>query len=115
MYKKRDTKQKSGSDCEWHEIEIREFLERWILSASRDRPIRIYVDALDEAGQDVAVKLVTYFDGLIERLLPTRASFKICIFCRHCPFLSPKIALKICVEEEDHEGIANYVRHSGKD
>ena len=110
--KRRGTKWISGSDCEWHEIELREFLEQWILSASRARSIRIYVDALDEAGQDVAVKLVAYFDGLIERLLPTRASFKICFSCRHYPVLAPKTALRICVEEENHEDIATYVRQN---
>lgn len=108
--KKRETKQKSGSDYEWHETELREFLERWILGASRDRPIRIYLDALDEGGQDVAVKLVNYFEELIERLSPTKAGFKICFSCRHYPVLAPKNALIICVEEENDQDIATYVR-----
>lgn len=108
--KKCETKQKSGSDYEWHETELREFLEHWILRASRDRPIRLYVDALDECGHDIAMKLVTYFEELIEQLSPTKASFKICFSCRHYPVLAPKTALKICVEEENDQDIATYVR-----
>lgn len=108
--KKRETKQKSESDCEWQETELRELLQEWILSPSRDRAIRIYLDALDEAGQEIAVKLVTYFEDLIERLHPTRAGLKVCFSCRHYPVLAPKNALKVCVEEENHHDIATYVR-----
>ena len=108
--KKRETKQKSESDCEWYETELRELLQDWILSASRDRAIRIYLDALDEAGQEVAVKVVAYFEELIERLHPTSPGLRICFSCRHYPVLTPKNALKICVEEENHHDIGTYVR-----
>ena len=108
IYKKK--RQKSELDIEWHETELREILEQWILSASRDRPIRIYVDALDEAGEDVAEKLIAYFEELIERLGPTKAGFAVCFSCRHYPVLVPKNVLKICVEEENDQDIATYVR-----
>ena len=104
--KKCETKQKS----EPHETELRELLQDWILSASRDRAIRIYLDALDEAGQEVAVKLVAYFEELIERLHPTSPGLRVCFSCRHYPVLSPKNALKVCVEEENHHDIETYVR-----
>ena len=110
--KKRDTKQKSGSDCEWYERELRDFLEKWILSTSRERPIQVYVDALDEGGEDVAVKLVQYFEELIGRLSSTSAGFKVCFSCRHHPVLAPANVLKICVEDENDQDIAIYVRQS---
>ena len=110
--KKRDTKQKSGSDCEWYERELQEFLENWILSTSRERPIQVYVDALDEGGEDVAVKLVQYFEELIGRLSSTSAGFKVCFSCRHHPVLAPENVLKICVEDENDQDIAIYVRQS---
>ena len=65
--KKCETKQKSESDCEWHETELRKFLEKWILSARRHRPIQIYGDALDEGGRDVVQELINYFKRLTER------------------------------------------------
>ena len=108
--KKRETKQNSKSDYAWHETELRDFLQDWILSASRDRAIRIYLDALDEAGQEVAVKLVAYFEELIERLHPTSPGLRICFSCRHYPVLAPKNALKVCVEDENHHDIETYVR-----
>ena len=108
--KKCKTKQKSESDIQWHETELREFLEQWILSASRDCSIRIYVDALDEAGRDIAERLIAYFEELIGRLGPTRAGFAVCFSCRHYPVLVPKNVLKIYVEEENDQDIATYVR-----
>ena len=110
--KKRDTKQKSGLDCEWYERELQEFLENWILSTSRERPIQVYVDALDEGGEDVAVKLVQYFEELIGRLSSTSAGFKVCFSCRHYPVLAPENVLKVYVEDENNQDIAIYVRQS---
>ena len=107
-YKKK--RQKSESYIDWHETELREVLEQWILSASRDRPIRIYVDALDEVSGDVAEKLIAYFEKLIERLGPTKAGFAVCFSCRHYPVLVPKNILKVCVEEENDQDIATYVQ-----
>ena len=112
--KKRDTKQKSGSDCEWYERELQDFLEKWILSTSRERPIQVYVDALDEGGEDVAVKLVQYFEELIGRLSSTSAGFKVCFSCRHHPVLAPENVLKVHVEDENNQDIAIYVQQSLK-
>ena len=108
--KKSKTKQESNSDIQWHETELREYLEQWILSASRNRPIRIYVDALDEAGKGLAEKLIEYFEDLIERLDHTRAGFAVCFSCRHYPVLVPKNVRKIYVEKENSRDIATYVR-----
>ena len=116
LYKtKRDTEQKSESYSIWHERELREFLERWIPTASKDRPIRIYVDALDEAGEDTAIELVKYFKRLTSRPSPTGAGLRICVSCRHYPVLAPKDALTICVEGTNHRDIATYVGQSLKD
>ena len=108
--KKFKIKQKSESDIQWHETELREFLEQWILRASRDRSISIYVDALDEAGQEVAEKLIEYFENLIEQLGPSKAGFAVCLSCRHYPNLVPKNVPRICVDEENNQDIATYVR-----
>ena len=108
--KKCKIKQKSGSDIQWYETELRDFLEQWILSASRDRSISIYVDALDEAGQEVAEKLIEYFEELIERLGPSKSGFAVCFSCRHYPHLVPKDVPRICVDAENDQDIATYVR-----
>ncbi|KAF6238464.1 hypothetical protein HO173_003431 [Letharia columbiana] len=106
---------KTGSDHEWAEKELQTLLKEWILSPSRNRPIRIYVDALDEAGRDDAAKLMKYFEELTKPPSPAGASFQICFSCRHYPVVVPKDALKISVEEENNEDIATYVQENLKD
>ena len=114
LKKKCETKQNSESEYEWHETELRELLQDLILSASRDRAIRLFLDALDEAGQEIAVNVVAYFEELFERLHPTSPGLRICFSCRHYPVLAPTNALKICIEEENHHDIATYVRQRMK-
>ena len=109
--KKQATQQKLGSDCEWQESELQDFLKDWIPRALMNRPIRVYVDALDECAPDDAKRLIAYFDELIEGLSSTRVGFKICFSCRHYPVLAPKGALRINVESGNNQDIATYVRH----
>lgn len=113
--KKRDTHQKSGSDFEWHERELRAFLKKWILSASNVPPIRFYVDALDEAGRDVAKELIQFFRKLTEPQFPIGLRLKVCLSCRRYPVLAPQDALKVRVEDQNHQDIAIYVRQNLKD
>ena len=108
--KKRNTEQKPGQSWKWHERELREFLEKSIPITSKERPIRIYVDALDESCQDVALELVNCFQKLTSGPFPTKAGFSICFSCRHYPVVAPTCDFKVCVEDENHQDIAIYVR-----
>ena len=101
IYRKNcETKQKPGSDCNCYETELRKFLEKWVLSASRTRPIRIYVDALDEACDGVAEELIEYFKKLTDRPSPARPDFKVYFFCRHYSVLAPMDASQICGQDQ---------------
>ena len=110
--KKRDTKQKPGSELTWHERELREFLDKWIPVAPKDRSIRIFVDALDESSE--AIEMVDYLKNLTERASSAGTGLKVCFSCRHYPVLAPDDAPKIYVESENHEDIASYVRQQLK-
>ncbi|KAK0506886.1 hypothetical protein JMJ35_010586 [Cladonia borealis] len=113
MYqKKRDTKLGSGQILEWHERELRDFLDSYTTILPEAHPIRIYVDALDESGQDVAIELVNYFQKLTSRPSSTKAGISVCFSCRHYPVLAPFHELNICVEDENHEDIGTHVRTS---
>ncbi|KAF8503945.1 hypothetical protein BU17DRAFT_101605 [Hysterangium stoloniferum] len=83
-----------------------DFLRTIILAHSAARPIRIYVDALDEAAETVASGVVEYFQP------PTvDANLSICFSRRHYSVVTrdKDNGLKICVEEENHAGIETYV------
>ena len=116
MYeKKRDTKLGPGQALEWHERELRGFLDSYTTILPEAHPIRIYVDALDECGQDVAIGLVSYFRKLTSRPSSTKAGISVCFSCRHYPVLAPSHELKICVENENYQDIRTHVRTSLRD
>ena len=109
---KRDTQQKPGSELTWHERELQEFLDKWIPVAPKDRSIRIFVDALDEASE--AEEMVDYLKNLAERASSAGTCLSVCFSCRHYPVLAPKDVPKIYVESENHEDIASHVRQKLK-
>ena len=113
--KKRDTKLGPGQNLEWHERELREFLDSYTTILPEAQPIRIYVDALDESGQDVAIGLVNYFRQLTSRPSSTKPGISVCFSCRHYPVLAPSYELKICVENENYQDIKTYVQTSLRD
>jgi hypothetical protein len=65
---KRKENGKPGKDWHWHEGELRPFLESSLPKVSKTRPVWLFVDALDECGQDNAVKLVDIFKTLLKCL-----------------------------------------------
>lgn len=69
----------------WHEEELRVHLTSILSEASQERPIAIFIDALDEIGEANAVGLIDVFKQLLQRASAGR--LKICFSCRHYPIL----------------------------
>ncbi|KAF8511826.1 hypothetical protein BU17DRAFT_96885 [Hysterangium stoloniferum] len=111
--KKRATQYGAGKEVQWHEAELMVFLETIIPAA---RPIRIYVDALDEVGETDASRLLKYFRGLT-----VHDNLSICFSCRHNFVFGPEVGvvgpevLTICVENENNEDLETYVRKELED
>jgi energy-coupling factor transporter ATP-binding protein EcfA2 len=110
LKKRRETQGEPGKKWNWHAAELRTFLKDAILRVSRTHSIRIYVDALDECGEEAARDLVVFFKSLISQLAPTGAALSICFSCRHYPIANLDHGLTICVEEENGPDITTYVQ-----
>jgi hypothetical protein len=82
-----------------------------IIRAAKSRYITIFVDALDEASHDIGNELAIYFHNLNDRLSAEKASARLCISCRHYPILTAKASLEICIDDENHKDIVEYVKH----
>ena len=65
--------------------------------------MRIYIDALDECGQDIALDLVEFFRC-------HTALISICFACRHYPFVALEGGKEVCVESENRQDIKIYVQ-----
>ena len=94
-----------GAKWEWHERELQNFFKARVPRAARTRTVRLYIDALDEAGEDTATELVEYFQRL-------SSSLAVCFSCRHYPLLTLENGLELCVEDRNGRDIDTYIRIS---
>lgn len=92
----------------WHETELRKIFESALREALKTYTIWIFVDALDECGEEAAIDLVDYFQELSAALHPIESSLRTCFSCRHYPSIALENA--VSVEESNHEDIVTYVK-----
>ena len=95
-------------DWDWQEKELHDLLFSAILNITQ-RTL-IFVDALDEAGED-AQETAEYFYRLNDEIKRCGRPVKICISYRHYPVFATPSSLKICVEEHNNEDILIYVHY----
>jgi ankyrin repeat domain-containing protein 50 len=95
-------------DWEWREPELRRVLKSSLISAAKTHSLVIFVDALDEAGEDPARSIVKYLHEVNEELLQSRHSTSICFACRHYPIVRTHEGIQICVEDENFDDISAY-------
>ena len=104
LHKKRTEREgQCGNKWEWHEKELRNFFKAHVTEAARTRTVRLYIDALDEAGEDTATELVHFFQQL-------SSSLAVCFSCRHYPLLTLENGLEVCVEDRNGQDIDTYIR-----
>lgn len=97
---------------QWHPKELWFALEASLLKILETRSAWLFVDALDECGEDNAKELVQKFELLVKKsvALSTRLNqLHICFSCRHYPILSSPGLAEICLERENRADIHTYV------
>ena len=98
-----------GKDWRWHARELEDLLFNAIIQAAESYAITIFIDALDEAGAEVARELMAFFHRLKDETAVRNGDLKICISCRHYPVIPRSVCLEICVENENRRDISTYV------
>ena len=93
----------------WHQEELRKHLEVALLKVLQSHSIWLFVDALDECGEDDAVRLAGDLKSLCRLLPPGGFQFHICFTCRQYPILAPFCEFEICLQEENGRDISTYV------
>ncbi|KAK3400432.1 hypothetical protein B0T20DRAFT_145473 [Sordaria brevicollis] len=75
------------------------------------RAIEIWIDALDECGEDEVRKMVSFFEGLMDMADTQDMDLKICFSSRHYPSVtSPKAVDVVLEQQQKHdEDIARYI------
>lgn len=106
LYKRRtETEGECGVKWSWHERELRDFFKSSVVNAARTHKICLYIDALDECGEEAATDLVDFFRRFGSPLA-------ICFSCRHYPVVALENGLEICVEEWNNNDIRTYIRNT---
>src|SRR4029077_11857776 len=111
-FEKKQKMGKPGEECNWQESELLGFLKASLPVALESYSIRIFVDALDECGEDIAVRLVETFQTLISKGPQTSSNFSICFSSRHYPILDSDVngGLGICVDYQNGKDISIFVQ-----
>ncbi|KAL8310354.1 hypothetical protein RB597_010275 [Gaeumannomyces tritici] len=101
-----------GEKWQWHPNELQRFFESSLPKVLETRPVWLFVDALDECGEQNAVGLVEWFQSLLQSSPSLGLQFRICFTCRHYPILTLEDgAFEICLEHQNREDISTYVRN----
>ena len=98
-----DTEGQNGQKWDWRERDLQDFFSSRVIETAKTFPMRLYIDALDECGQESAINLVEYFHRLAD-------SVAICFACRHYPIISLEEAgIEISVEHSNASDIDTYI------
>lgn len=104
LYRQRcDTEGQNGQQWDWRERDLQKFISSHVTETAKTFPVRLYIDALDECGQDPAISLVEFFCHIAD-------SVAICFACRHYPIISLEEAgREISVEHRNAPDIDTYI------
>src|SRR5271170_4532863 len=99
-----------GEKWNWRLEELQGFFRSSLSKILERYSIRIFVDALDECGESVAIELVEEFQNLLDYSSTRSGStFSICFTSRHYPIIELNSGMEICVEKENGNDITTYV------
>ncbi|KAF2443471.1 hypothetical protein P171DRAFT_389689, partial [Karstenula rhodostoma CBS 690.94] len=100
---------------EWTEKELQVFLSDTLVKGTHCQPVIIFVDALDECGEDAAKGLLAYFKDLMSQAEGGHARFRICLSSRHYPILGLDTIPSVHVEERNNQDIRRYIKRELRD
>lgn len=78
---------KAGKQWHWIESDLWTSLERYVQAFLKNRSIRLYVDALDEAGEKVFRHVISDLQRLAENENKDNRQLSVCFSCRPYPIV----------------------------
>lgn len=82
-----------------------------VVEAVKSQKIIIFVNALNEAGDEMTNDLVDYFYQLNDSSNDEKNAIKICIFCRYYSIVIRIFELEISIQKNNHDDIEFYVQN----
>lgn len=94
--------QKNG--WRWNEKEMEKFLSKLLIEGTKEMPVVIFIDALDECGES-AKSLLLSLKSLGENAEREESMVKICFSSKHFPILGHEMMARVYVEEKNDQDI----------
>lgn len=106
---RKDKMGEAGKHWNWHWRELQDFFQVSLGKVLKSRPVWLFIDALDEYGEENANRLIKGINSWIQEF-PPQTKFRVCLTCRHYPPLAlPDGRLELCLEDENGYDISSYV------
>ncbi|KAF9781969.1 hypothetical protein IL306_012090, partial [Fusarium sp. DS 682] len=99
-----------GEKWQWHLQPLQAFLKLSLPRILRRFPVILFIDALDECGEQPAVELIGHLKHLLSSLPPTDSRFGIIFSCRHYPILELDGGLTILLDTQNAQDIVTFVQ-----
>jgi len=103
-------KKSPSEEYNWDLNELQSFLAASLPRILEHRTVWIYIDALDESGDDNARDLVRRLKTLLKALPSTCRPIRICMACRHYPIVGQDYQFIIVPEEQNQHDISVCIR-----
>ncbi|THW47898.1 hypothetical protein D6D21_03159 [Aureobasidium pullulans] len=101
-----------GLRWDWTEPELQNFLKEYLLRFSSDLDVAVFVDAIDECGEDSALTLLEFLHDISNHpVMPKGATLKVCVSSRHYPVIRSDIRYVVNVDDHNMADIETYVSH----
>uniref|UniRef100_A0A8H7NAA2 NACHT domain-containing protein n=1 Tax=Bionectria ochroleuca TaxID=29856 RepID=A0A8H7NAA2_BIOOC len=107
---KRKSVGEPGEKWQWHLQQLQAFLASSLPRILEMFPVVVFIDALDECGEQPAVELIGYLKDLILGLPPTNSRFGIFFSCRHYPIVELNSGSTILLDTENKSDITTYIQ-----
>jgi hypothetical protein len=94
----------------WNEQELRDFFGSCLAKILEQSAVRMFIDALDECGEDEARDLFKHFKRWDSKYASSHQGLSICFSCRHFPVVVPAgTCPEVLVEDENRQDIRKYI------
>ncbi|KAK2042669.1 hypothetical protein LZ31DRAFT_525790 [Colletotrichum somersetense] len=99
-----------GEKWQWHVPMLQAFFQSSLSNILKQRAVLVFIDALDECGEEAAVQLIEFLKQTLSRMSSEDSQFSICFSCRHYPIIELDGGSTIPIDKENSGDIDTYIR-----
>ncbi|KAK2017089.1 hypothetical protein LZ32DRAFT_577078, partial [Colletotrichum eremochloae] len=99
-----------GVKWHWHVPMLQTFFRSSFSNILKQRAVLVFIDALDECGEEPAVQLIEFLKQTLSDLSSEDSQFNVCFSCRHYPIIDLDGGSTIPIDQENGSDIDTYVQ-----